>query len=287
MHAHDQGAGRHGLAAAGVEAAQMLLGLAHDGVDHGHKAHMGLVLQTDHVQFRFTLVDDGKAARRQQALGLQLFTAQADHHDLAAEVRVAADIAQRALRDLGTHGIDGHAAAIAVLQAHHVVHMGVAGQQLGLDAAHGKVEHPGHALHRGGDGQDVARAHGAVRIAVTLEGIACQRLQRGRLDGGDGQALQRASLGHLQQALVYPAAGGNGLERIADDHVVAPHLAALGNVHQRHLVRLRHLVEQREAGRQHGARRQPAVVGNNGHVVGRMHADGKRKWGTHDNVSIF
>jgi hypothetical protein len=60
------------------------------------------------------------------------FAAQADHHDLAAEVRVAADIAQRALRDLGSHGIDGHAAAIAVLQAHHVVDMGYRGSSSDL-----------------------------------------------------------------------------------------------------------------------------------------------------------
>ena len=64
---------------------------------------------------------DREAARRQQPLGLQLLAAQADHHHLAAEVRVQADVAQRADRDHRVGRVDRHAAAVAVLQPHHVV----------------------------------------------------------------------------------------------------------------------------------------------------------------------
>jgi len=128
-------------------------------------------------------------ARGQQPLGLQLLAAQADHHHLAAEVGVAADVAQGANRDDGVGRVDGHTAAVAVLQAHHVVHVGKARQQLGLDALHGKVHHTGHALHRGGDGQDVARAHRAIGVAKALKGVARQ----GSCTGGLAVACGRLS----------------------------------------------------------------------------------------------
>jgi hypothetical protein len=102
------------------------------------------------------LVDDRERARRQQALGLQLLAAQADHHHLVAEVRVQADVAQRADRDLGARRVDRHAAAVGVLEADDVVDVRVLGQQFRLDALDRELDHAGDALHRGRDRQDVA-----------------------------------------------------------------------------------------------------------------------------------
>jgi hypothetical protein len=50
LHAHHQFAGGHGFAAAGVQALQVHLGLAHDAVDHRHEADVRVVLQAGHVQ---------------------------------------------------------------------------------------------------------------------------------------------------------------------------------------------------------------------------------------------
>ena len=246
---------------------------------------MRLVLQAHHVQ-RFlrvvthvghvALVDDGKRARRQQPFGLQFLAAQADDHHLAAEVGVEADVAQRADRHRRVRRLDGHAATVAVLQRDHVVDVGKTRQQFGLDALHGEVGDAGHALHGLRDGQDVARAHRAVGVAVALEGVALQRRQRRRLDGGQRQAFQAARVGHLQQPLVHPAAGGDVLQRIADGDAVAQHRPVGRDVGQRHLVALRHAVAQHQARRQHAAGGQATVVGHDGDVVALVHADGQR-----------
>ena len=63
-----------------------------------------------------------------------------------------------------------------MLQADHVIHIGVARQQLLFDALDRKVHHSGHALHGGGDRQNVAGADRAIRVAVALEGVARERL---------------------------------------------------------------------------------------------------------------
>ena len=149
------------------------------------------ILQTHRVgpTRRITRIGDRKTARWQQALWLQLFTAKTDQHHLAPKIGIQADVAQSADRNDGVGRVDGHATAIAVLQTHHVVHMRVQGQQLVLDAAHGLCHHTRHTLHGGGDGQNIARAHRAIGIAVTLKGVAGQwRLHR-RRHGGHGQAL--------------------------------------------------------------------------------------------------
>ena len=103
----------------------------HDVVDHGHEADMRIVLQT-HVVERRAFGPQPDGARRDEAVGLQLFAAQAHHQQLAAEVRVLADVAQGALRNLGARRVDGDAAAVGVLQRHHVIHVGKQRQQFGL-----------------------------------------------------------------------------------------------------------------------------------------------------------
>ena len=119
-------------------------------------------------------------ARRQQALGLQLLAAEAHDHDLAAEVRVQADVAQRPDRDQRVGRVDRDAAAVAVLEADDVVDVRVARQQLGLDALDRELDDAGDALHRRRDREDVARADRAVGVAVALEGVALERRQRRR-----------------------------------------------------------------------------------------------------------
>ena len=80
---------------------------------------MRIVLQADHIQRGVTTlahIDQRDAARRQQALGLQLFTAQADHHDFAAEVRVQTDVAQRAYGHDGVRCVNRDAAAVGMFE---------------------------------------------------------------------------------------------------------------------------------------------------------------------------
>ena len=237
---------------------------------------MGLVLQTHHIERSGFApgVRDRDAARGHQAFGLQLFAAQADHHHLAPEVGVQADVAQGADRDLGALGVDGHAAAVAVLDPHHVVHVGKQRQQLVFDARDRKFDHARDTLHRGGDGQDVAGAHRAIGIAKAFECVALQRGQRRGFDGGHGQVVQLTSTGHVQQTFVHPAACGNVLPRMANRDAVAQHRAVGGQVNQRDFVALRHLVAQHQPAGQDGACGQASVVGHDGDVVAGVHADG-------------
>ena len=155
---------------------------------------MFVILQTNHVEDRFGVVADvGHVAfvdqrycpRRQQSFRLQLLTAQADHHHLAAKVRIEANVAQRADWNDGVGRVDGNTAAISVVQPDDVVDVGELRQQFCLDALHGEVSHAGHALHSLGDRQDVARADRAVQVLVALEGVALERWLRLGLDGGN------------------------------------------------------------------------------------------------------
>ena len=187
-------------------------------------------------------------------------------------------MAQGADGDDRVRRIDRHATAIAVRQAHHIVHMRVQRQQLLANALHRKLHHPRHALHRGGDGQDVARAHAAIGIAVTLKGITSQRHPIGRGGSGLGQIVQATGIGHVQQTLVDPTACMQIAGRMAYDHVVAAHRCTSGHIDQGHLVPLGHFVTQHQAragsfAGQNGASRQAAIVGHDGHVVAGVHGN--------------
>jgi hypothetical protein len=119
--------------AARVQALQVHFGLAQDVLDHRHEADMrSSCRQTTSSWASAARSSTGDRARRQQPLGLQLLAAQADHHHLAAEVGVQADVAQRADGDHRIGRVDGHAAAVAVLQRHHVVHVRVRGSSSAL-----------------------------------------------------------------------------------------------------------------------------------------------------------
>ena len=224
-----------------------------DRIDHRREADVGFVLQADDVErfffaARIALVADRERARRQQPLGLQLLAAEAHDHHLAAEVRVQADVAQRADRDHRVGRVDGDAAAVGVLEADDVVDVRVARQQLGLDPRDRELDDAGDALHGRRDGQDVARADRAVGVAKALEGEAFERRRRVALDGRDRQAFERARRGHAQQPLMDPAAGGDRLHRIADRDAVAQHRLACADRGQRDLVAGRHAILQHQAG---------------------------------------
>jgi hypothetical protein len=88
------------------------------------------MLQADDVEPRVCICTDiGHAAfvgdrdryRRHQPLGLQFFASEADHHHLAAEVRVQADVAQRADRNLRSRRLDRYPATIGMLEADHII----------------------------------------------------------------------------------------------------------------------------------------------------------------------
>jgi hypothetical protein len=180
-------------------------GLAQDLVDH--RAEAVFVLEPDMPQRRAI---DGDGSRRQHPLRLQLLAAQRHQHHLAAEIRVAHQVAQRADRDVGTGRLDGDAAAVTMLQADHAIDIRVARQQLAPDAVERCIQHAGHALHGGGDGEQIARADAAVGIAVALEAEALQRRERGLGRGCHRQAVQGACRRQAQQLLVHPTAGGDG-----------------------------------------------------------------------------
>ena len=194
----------------------MQQGCLHDGINHRHEADVVLRLQTHDIQRAIScgtclshvaLINDRNRSRRKKPFGLQLFAAQADHHDFPAKVRVQCDVAQGANRDDGIWRINRNAAAVAVLQPHHVVHIFKTRQQLIFDAFDRKRHHARHALHGRGDGQNVPATHRAIGIAIALKGIALQRGQRVWPYGGDGQVVKAACVGHIQQALMHPATG--------------------------------------------------------------------------------
>ena len=155
--------------------------------------------------------------------------------------------------------------------------MGKARQQFGFDAPHRKLCHAGHALHGLGDGQNIARAHRAVGVAVALKGVTLQRRHGRRLDGGHGQVHQLAGRRHVEQLFMHPAAGGNDLERVTDGNAVAQHRLRYIEVDQCHLVALRHTLGQHQPAGQNGARRQAAVIANDGHVVAVVHPNNDRE----------
>ena len=257
----------------------MHTGLAHDRLHHRHEADVRVVLKAHHIKsgiFGLPLINDGKAARWHQALGLQLLAAQAHHHHLSAKIRVQTDVAQRADGDFCPRCVNRHAAAIAVRQRHHIVHIRELRQQLGLDSRNGEICHAGHALHSLGDGQNVARTDRAIGIAKALKGVALKRRLQRRLHGGDGQVIQAAHVWHFQQPLMHPTARGNVFERVANRNAVAQHWRVGLQIQQGDFVALRHSVNQHDPRGQHGARGQATVIADDGHVVKRVHADGQR-----------
>ncbi|MNE63253.1 hypothetical protein D3C80_1585950 [compost metagenome] len=62
-----------------------------------------------------------------------------------------------------------------MIQTHHSVDVGVFRQQVALNDFHHIIHHTGHAVHAGGDRQQVLAANAAVGITVAFKGITFQR----------------------------------------------------------------------------------------------------------------
>jgi hypothetical protein len=182
----------------------------------------------------------GSAPLRHEAHRLQLLAAEAHDHHLAAEVRVEADVAQRADGNGRARSVDRDAAAVGVLQRDDVVDVREARQQLLPDAPHREVHDARHALHGRRDREHVARAHGAVGVAVSLERVAVERLAGGRGARRERQVVERAGGRGGQHPLVHPPSRGDVDTRESDGDAVADDGFTGGDVAQRDLVRLRH-----------------------------------------------
>jgi hypothetical protein len=89
LQANDEGGGGTGFAAALVENGKPRVRHFHDCFDDGAEAIESLTLHAH---------DAAGCPARQQLLGNKLFAADADDHDLAAEIRVQREVLQRSDR---------------------------------------------------------------------------------------------------------------------------------------------------------------------------------------------
>src|SRR6516162_8148709 len=71
--------------------------------------------------------------------------------------------------------------------------------------------------------------------------------------------------------LVDPGACRQHLRRVADHDIIAADWCALSDIDQSYLVALGHVLVKRGTRRQLRTRGEPEVVGDNGHVVVRVH----------------
>jgi hypothetical protein len=62
-----------------------------------------------------------------------------------------------------------------MVQAHHAVDVRVFRQQIAFDDFHHVIHHARHAVHAGGNAEQIFGADAAVRIAIAFKGIAFQR----------------------------------------------------------------------------------------------------------------
>ncbi|MNP33362.1 hypothetical protein D3C76_1265970 [compost metagenome] len=108
-----------------------------------------------------------------------------------------------------------------MVQRHHIVHMGILGQQLILDPLDGDIKNSRHTLHTGGNAQNILDPHRTVPVPETLEGISLQRRKRLRHPGGQRQLLQLGGSGQNDIGFVDPAAPDNVAGSIPDNFPVA------------------------------------------------------------------
>ncbi len=149
--------------------------------------------------------------------------------------------------------VDRHAAAVQVVKTHHAVDVRVLRQQIALNQFHHVIHDARHAMHAGGNAEQVFGSHTAVRVAVTFEGITFQRRQRLRHAGSQRQRLQRRGGGQLNQRLLDPATLRDSAHRIADDFAIAHDFAVRRDVDQGDFMPLRNVLNQLQAIRKAGA----------------------------------
>ena len=180
-----------------------------------------------------------------------------------------ADIAQGADGHLRFWGIDGHAAAIGVVDGYHVIHVGILGKQFPADALGGHVQRPLHALHRGLDTQEIAGASiAALGVAVAHPGPDRRLGQIGAEVGAKGHIIQAGRRGQAQHMLVDPLALGDGIDGIAQNNAIADDGTVLEDIDQGNFMRLGNDAQRHHAGHQLGALGQ--FLHGDGHVVLRL-----------------
>ncbi|MNO69094.1 hypothetical protein D3C76_599430 [compost metagenome] len=141
-------------------------------------------------------------------------------------------------------------------------------------------------MHGGGDAKDVAGAHGAVGIAVALEGEAFERRQGLGHGIATRQAVQRRRLWHGQLAFLHPGALAQVFQGVADDLPIAAHRLALGDQHGGHLVALWHAFDQGQAVGEAGAFAQAAIVDHHHDIVVIVQADVAGRVGMFDQLHV-
>ena len=175
-----------------------------------------------------------------EALGRKLLAAEADKHELPAEVRVQGNVADEALRHLCFRRVDGDAAAVLMIDRDHIVHVGVLWKKVPADAGDSVVHHADDALDRGIDAEDVAGAAGALAPGIGIAHPGFNgRLRQVRHDilcKTHGVQVRRG--GHEKVGLVDPAAAGHIFAHGAEHDAVAHDLTACRDIAEGDLVRL-------------------------------------------------
>ena len=214
--------------------------------------------------------------RFQQPVIGELFTTQADEHDFPAEIGVPDQVPDRSDGDLGHGSVDGHPAAIGMVHRHHIIHMGILGQQFPADPVHCHIHHPGGTLDGGHHPQQVPGACRTLFVPVAPPGGLDRIRQFFRRNdvGGIGQIMEGRTFRQVQHVFVDPAALGDGVLGIAQDHPVADDLSPFGNILQGDFVGLGNGLEGNHSRQYFRAHRQ--VMDGNGHIVLVLDLDYKR-----------
>jgi hypothetical protein len=269
LHADHQRRRRAGFAAALVQYLEARVGHLYDVLDDFAKAGEAFVLHAHDFVV-------GAHALGQQQFRLQLLAAEAYDHYFAAEIGIAGKVLQRADRHRSARRVDRDPAAIGMRDRHHVVDVGISGQQLLANPVQCELDGAGDALHAGRDREDVAGADRTIGIAIAFERMALQRRQRDRVGVRLRQIVERRRVGHLHQRLLDPTAFRDRRCGMADDLAVAANDFALSDIGEGNLVSLRNLLDQPQPAGEFGARVQTAAVRDDRDVIVRVHADVER-----------
>ena len=265
----------------------MLLGHAHNRANHPVEADVRRILQRDEIVFsQASSAASPYRASRQQTVGLQFLAAKTNDHGAAAEVRIEANVSERPNRDLSVQRLDRHSTAINVLKANHVVDIGVLGEQLVADPAHGVLDYARDALDGCSYGEQISSSHRPIGIAVAFKYIALEgRCERCVLSC-DRQPFERRGGRHDEPPLIDPRACWHYLRGVADYDIITADGCAFSEIDQRYLVALRHALAKCGPRRQLRTCGETKVVGDDGHVVVRVHADNTRCFCVSDDLTI-
>lgn len=148
----------------------------------------------------------------------------------ATEVWVQRNIMDGANWHHGGRCINRYATAVEVVQVDHSVDARVFRQQVAFDNFNHVVHNVCHAVHAGGNTQQVFGAHAAVGVAVTFKGVIFQRRQRLRHFGRPRQGVKRRRFRQRDRGFVDPAAFGDIAYRVTDNFAIANDFTILRKV---------------------------------------------------------